>query len=312
MLSLWSVAVRPANTARRAMTGAAARCLLALSLALGATCVWAQTGGIPAAQDTSIDVRIGSSAYEFRLNDFAFKDANGNTANRNSFVVEVVTLPAHGILVKRNATVIRSNHTGSVFLPGDFGDQNLANPLWVPPFDAISVTPAYTSFTYRGYSFNDVDTDSLHGTITINLVGASSQLSPTGAPTVTGGTGTSYAVNTPLTASIYGVADRNGIDTSTLAWQWEQADIPSSGTSVVSEGDYSPIQGTATTGGLSSGFTPRAEHVGKYLRVCASFKDQHSTPKGEEQCGIGLPVEGTSSGSSLRLRLRLFLEGPLR
>ncbi len=180
----------------------------------------------------------------------------------------------------------------------------------MPPPDAISVTPDYASFAYRGYSFDDINTYSSHGTVTINLVrGETSQIPAQGAPTVTGSTGVSYAANAPLTASIYGVADGNGIDTSTLGWKWQEADAPSSGTSVV--GAYSDIAGTTTTGGLTSGFTPRATHAGKYLRVCASFKDQHSMPASEERCSIGLPVEGRSD-SSLRLRLRLFLEGPLR
>ncbi len=312
MLSLRSVAVRPANTARRAMAGAAARCLLALSLALGATCASAQTSGIPAAQDTSIDVGVASDRYLFQLNDFAFEDADGNAATRSKFVVEIITVPDRGRLVRRNGTILRGNEDTSSVIPSDFGANSSQNLFWIPPPEAISITPGFASFTYRGYSLSDTTAISSHGTVTINLVlGETTQQVAGGAPTVTGGMGTSYATNAPLTASIYGVEDRNGIDTSTLAWQWQQADIPSSGTSAVSDDAYSDA-GAATTGGLTSGFTPRAAHVGKYIRVCASFKDQHPAAADEERCSIGAPVEGTSSGSSLRLRLRLFLEGPLR
>ncbi len=318
-LSLWRQFVALFAPARVAVaidgvaSGTAMRCLLALSLALGATCASAQTSGIPAAQDTSVDVEIGDDTYLFELNDFAFKDANGNAVTRSNWVVEVVALPDRGVLVTRAGGILRtSGNQPPSITPTDFPVGRLGNVHWVPPFDVISAAPGYTSFIYRGYSYNDISTFSSHGTVTINMVASTTQAAAKGAPTVTGGTGGSYAVNTPLTASVYGVSDVNGIDTSTLGWQWQEAAAPSSGTSVVSEEDYSDIADTATTGGLTSGFTPRAEHAGKYLRVCASFKDQHSTPVSEERCSFSLPVEGASSGSSLLLRLRLFLEGPLR
>ncbi len=286
-------------------------CLLALSLALGATCASAQTSGIPAAQDISIDAEVWGSSYEFALNDFAFKNADGSPTTRSDFVVEIATLPDRGILVKRSGRVIRINQVQSAIHPSDLRGGESLQLLWVPPSDVISETPGYTSFTYRGYSFRDPSTYSSHGTVTINMVALrEAQQIADGAPTVTGSTGISYDVNAPLTASIYGVTDRNGIDTSTLGWKWQQADAPVSG--VPADSAYIDIAGTMTTGGLTSAFTPRAAHVGKYIRVCASFKDQHPMPESEEQCTIGLPVEGASSGASLRLRLRLFLEGPLR
>ncbi len=224
MLSLWSVAVRlmsvrVAGTARRAMTGAAARCLLALSLALSATCASAQTSGIPAAQDTSIDVGVASDRYLFQLNDFAFKDADGNAVTRSNFAVEIITVPDRGRLVRRNGTILRGNEDTSSVIPGDFAANSSQNLFWIPPPEAISITPGFASFTYRGYSLSDTTAISSHGTVTINLVlGETTQQVAGGAPTVTGGMGASYATNAPLTASIYGVEDRNGIDTSTLAW----------------------------------------------------------------------------------------------
>ncbi len=311
-LSLWlrSVAVRKAG-AGGAVAGCAMHCLLALSLALGATCASAQTSGIPAAQDISIDVPVGNLTYIFQENDFAFKDADGSTATRSEFGVELITLPDRGILIRRNGGLIRIDGT-RLFAP-TFDADSGNNLFWVPPSDAISAAPGYASFAYRGVAFSDVNAISSHGTVTINLViDETSQVAATGVPAVTGGTGASYGINAPLTASIYGVADDNGIDTSTLSWRWEEADIPATGTSVAREDAYGDIAGAATTGGITSGFTPRAAHVGKYIRVCASFKDQHPTPKDEKRCNVGVPVVNPSSGSSLRLRLRLFLEGPLR
>ena len=285
-------------------------CLLALCLASGATCVQAQTSGIPAAQDVSIDVGVASDRYLFQLNDFAFKDADGNDVRRSSFLVEIITVPDRGRLVRRNGTIIRSNEATSSAPFGDFDANDAQNLFWIPPPEAISITPGFTSFTYRGYSLSDTTTISSHGTVTINLVlGGTTQQAAGGAPEVTGGMGASYAANAPLTASIYGVEDQNGIDTSTLAWQWQQADIPSSGTSAVSDNAYSDIAGTATTGGLTSGFTPRAAHVGKYIRVCASFKDQHSTPNNEERCSIGAPVVNAPSFGDASVAEQFWITG---
>ncbi len=267
-----------------------------------------QTSGIPAAQDTSVDVGVGSDRYLFQLNDFAFKDADGNAVTRSNFIVEIITVPDRGRLVRRNGTILRGNEDTSSVIPSDFAANATQNLFWIPPPEAISITPGFTSFTYRGYSLSDTTAISSHGTVTINLVlGETTQQVAGGAPTVTGGMGASYAANAPLTASIYGVADQNGVDTNTLSWKWQEADAPSSPTFVI--GAYDDIEDTATTGSTSR-FTPRAAHIGKYIRVCASFKDQHpTTPADEERCSLGLPAVASSS---LLLRLRLFLEGPLR
>ncbi len=294
----------PPSAVARSRTRLCAVCCCCV-WALGATCAWAQTGGVPVAKNISVDVPIGGSAYTFKTTDFAFTDASGASLAIGGFAIEVATLPDRGILIKRSGSIIRIDNDLNLLVSGDFADGDSRNLVWVLPDDAISVTPNYTSFAYTGFSLDATTIDSSRGIITINLVvGSPIQQEAVGTPTVAGGTAISYRLNTPLTASIYGVADQNGIDTSTLAWQWQQAAAPSSGTSIV--GVYGDIEDAT-----DANFRPLAAHAGKYIRVCASFKDQHSTPNDEERCTLGLPVVGTS-GSSLRLRLRLFLEGPLR
>ena len=65
------------------------------------------------------------------------------------------------------------------------------------------------------------------------------------------------------------------MDTSTLSWQWQSA-AAADGGAAPADGDYAAIaEATAAT------FTPLQAHVGMYIRVCASFMDQHSTPASE-------------------------------
>ncbi len=93
----------------------------------------------------------------------------------------------------------------------------------------------------------------------------------TGAPTVTAADSTNLATMGPnednqLTASRGMIDDPDTITTFTPTWQWSQADAPASGVPTASA--YANIAGaTAAT------FTPLQAHVGKFLRVCASFTD---------------------------------------
>ena len=163
----------------------------------------------------------------------------------------------------------------------DFDGPRGVIPFYTPPADAISVASNYDSFMFAGGSASNAPT----GTVTINMVGASTQMSATGAPTVTAASGPTYNTGVPMTASVVGVVEPNGIAVSTLSWQWQQADAPASGVPMASA--YSDIAGATATGTTSSDFTPLAAHEGKYIRVCASFMDQFSTAASEERCTAG-------------------------
>ncbi len=115
----------------------------------------------------------------------------------------------------------------------------------------------------------------------------------TGTPTITAAAG--------IRASIDGVTDVNGIDVGTLQWQWQQADTPM--------GNYGDIADAPS----SDFFAPQAEQVGKYVRACVSFMDELAMPEQEGPlCSAGVLVTEANLVRELRLRLRLFLEGPLR
>ena len=246
-----------------------------LSLALGATQANAQVQ----AQDSSVDVTLGSSSYRFVLADFP-----GFTKG----ALSLETLPDRGTITRGDGRDLSarlgwSNPQAQFFFHGDFTDPRGPRNWfqYTPPADAISVTTGYTSFIFN---FRENAVNSM-ATMTINLVGASSQMNATGAPTVAATTGTAYNTSVPLTATITGVTDPNGINVSTLSWQWQQADAPATGVPATSA--YSDIEGAVTTGVTSSDFTPLVAHAGKYIRVCASFMDQFSTPASEQKCSTG-------------------------
>ncbi len=93
----------------------------------------------------------------------------------------------------------------------------------------------------------------------------------TGTPAVTAADSADLTMVGPnedsaLTAARGTINDDDRITTFTPAWAWQEADAPASGTPMDSA--YSAIAGaTAAT------FTPLQAHVGKFLRVCATFDD---------------------------------------
>ncbi len=226
-----------------------------------------------------VDVDFGGGAYTFLPTDFP-----GFTG---SAVLYIDSLPERGTLFFEFNGVPdslvgktgRDNLDAQSFFPSDFLSASSHRLKYTPPTDVISVTT--TSFDFSIEASSVVTT----ATMTINLVGASTQMAASGAPTVDAAMGTAYNTNVPLTASITGVTERNGINVSTLVWKWQQADAPASGAPATSA--YSDIAGATATGVTSSDFTPLAAQAGKYLRVCASFMDQFSTPASGERCSAG-------------------------
>ncbi len=192
---------------------------------------------------------------------------------------------------------IIDDHQATHFFADAFGGAGSDDRLeYRTPADAVSIATGYTSFIYQ-HSADGGITRTMF-TMTINLAGASTPTAASGAPTIA-------ATDTHrIRASITGVTDRNGIDVGTLSWQWQQAAAPASG--VPETDDYDDIEDAT-----SSLFAPTAAQLSRYVRTCVSFKDQSPTPASEGPlCSAGLRV--TELPSEIRLRLRLFLEGPLR
>ncbi len=277
------------DTAPRTLTRLSRRLLilLILPLALGATHVYAQ------ATDQSVDVPIGGGTYYFTAADFGL----------TSGAVLVFSYPANGRLIDIRTNImvaLAGDGDGQTFiyLASDLtGTSSSQGVSYTPPVTAISVANGYDSFTFA-IQTGGVDSKA---TMTINLIGALAQTAASGAPAIATATDTHR-----ISASITGVTDLNGIDVSTLSWQWQQADAPASG--VPAPSAYSDIAGAT----YSSDFAPTAAQLGRYVRACVSFKDQFSMPASEGPLCSTDAHQVTQLPPDIRLRLRLFLEGPLR
>ncbi len=127
------------------------------------------------------------------------------------------------------------------------------------------------------------------------LVQTAATGNPTTTPAITAES-PAYIVGVQLAATNIGIEEPNGIDRDTFMWEWQS--------SATAEGTFTAI---ASADDIT--FTPTQALAGQYLRFCVRFMDSHPTPASEGPlCSI--PARVTNAG--LRLRLRLFLEGPLR
>ena len=132
-----------------------------------------------------------------------------------------------------------------------------------------------------------------------------------GTPTVSATDGTDLSVSGPrsgtvLVASARGLHDDDGIDQSTLAWQWQLADA-ADGTAPADD-SYSDIAGAT-----GHEFTPAYAMVGQYLRLCASFRDL-GTPVADEGplCWVSpFPVAGTDVAAQQTAQLAAAISGEL-
>ncbi len=260
--------------------------------ALIAVCGQAQAQNFdPQAQPSSVDVSIDATAaspYHFKLSDFRFTDAEDD-----ALVSVGLSKPTRGTLRAGSSAV-----TGTTFGTRVVVTANAISTISYHPPTGQAQTRNYATFFF--YVLTAGSLGNAKGTMTIRLFNPT-QEAATGAPVVSADTGTAWNKDVPITAAIGTIADNNIINTGTLRWQWQSAAAPASG--IPAADAYEDIDGaTAAT------FTPRQAHAGTYVRVCASFMDQHATPANETRCTDGniIVVE------NLLLRLRLFLEGPLR
>ena len=122
------------------------------------------------------------------------------------------------------------------------------------------------------YYIRVIGYNSATGDYSLSVV-TTTQAAASGMPTVTATSGTAYNEDVELTAAIGSVADVNGIDSSSLQWQWYSAPAPTSGTPA--DNDY-----TAITGATAATFTPLQANVGQYIRACLSFTDGIGTAEG--------------------------------
>ncbi len=241
----------------------------------------------PTTGSNPVDVPSNATAaapYTFKESDFPFMDADGDTL--------------FGIIVVENPDSSKGTllHAGAAIADGGNIPRSGLGQITYYPDVGARPKVNYDSFTFR---VQDSSTDRLTSNlraIIINLRNPN-QVAATGTATITPATtadNPTHAEGTGLFASILRIRDDNGINASTVEYEWQQ--------SASANGPF-----TAIAGATANAFTPEQAQAGKHIRVCISFMDSHSTPNDEGPfCSAAARVAG------LRLRLRLFLEGPLR
>ncbi len=249
----------------------------------------------PVAQDGFINVPMGAtmaSPYAFKASDFPFADEDGDDLAS----VTLESLPASGALRNGSAAAMADD----TIAVADIAD------LTYYPASGQSAQSSYATFRFNVTDNGDDPAGTNNAsvriaTLTINLI-TSDPTDATGAPTVTAAlaTDTAYLQDIPLAASADGIIEPNGINRGSIRWQWQSAPAPDSGAPM--DNAYAAI-----TGATDVIFTPRQAHAGRYIRACASFTDSIGTAEGP-LCSADARVVATA----LRLRLRVFLEGPLR
>ncbi len=238
--------------------------------------------------------------FVFKVSDFPFSDADDGDMLGS---VIISRLPSTGTMALDGTalTAVPENPITAAQLVA--GALTYYPAPGQEPSDPDDIT---TEARYTGFRFKVAD-DSSDNAISsatadmhIRLV-APAQVAASGNPTtqpLITAENPAYIVGARLTATTSGIDEPNNINRDTLMWEWRSSATSDDGTF------------TAITGATAITFTPTQALAGQYLRFCVSFMDRHPTPMQEGPlCSVPARV---ASGGNLRLRLRLFLEGPLR
>ena len=233
-----------------------------------------------------------SGAHTFSAADFPFTDEDGDAL----ISVTITSLPTAGILAQ--------NGNALTAVPADaIAVADLGTLTWYP---AAGLTDAANGYATIGYRLTDDgddgtgNTTSAEATLTIDLA-PTGQVTASGAPTVaaTDAAMTAHNEDVQLTASTTGITEPNGLDPASLAWAWQQAAAPETGQPAVA--DY-----TAIAEATEATFTPLQEHVGMYIRVCATFDDLHAdadTAGAAGLCSTGTIITNTNDAATGEIAL---------
>ncbi len=251
------------------------------------------TNDAPEALDRNISVSVGateSAPYKFRPQDFPFADDDDD----NLTAIIVRTLPIDSLSMSAgtlalDGTALTDSNTPTTVTVAQLRAGALA--YWPQsgqqPSDINDLTNLYGRFRFQVTDDGDgpggdVNADKASvdsGSARIRLVQAQ-QARATGGPEIIVSNvvpASVYPEGSELLAETHGIVERNGIDESTVMWQWQQSFTDDNN-------DFANIAGaTAATLALTQA------RVGRYIRVCASFMDHHPTSPAREG-----PLCGTS------------------
>ena len=211
----------------------------------------ANVNDAPTSDNSSVNVLTTATAdapYTFKRDDFPFMDEDGDSLAS----ITIGTLSISTGTFRNGSAAAAPRDTVTV---DNLGDLSFYAPA------GTSATPAFATFTF---AVNDGTVLSSEYVMTINLV-PPGPVEASGQPAITG----TAAQNATLTATRGTVADANGIDDTSIMWQWQQA------TAADSTAWAAIADATAVT------FAPTQAQVAQYVRVCMTFMDNHSTPTSE-------------------------------
>ena len=235
----------------------------------------------PVAQPGRVAVPVNATStapYPFKPTDFPFTDEDGDALAK----VQITALPTDGTMA-RNGTALTSGDLPVTLTVAQLGDGNLT---YYPTASNAAVTTgnSLSSGFYAQFSFK-VEDDGSDGEddkvsvdaakINIRLV-STSPAAAGGAPAITGTVAqgqTLRAAYTDATSRI--ISDPNGIDESTIRWQWQLG--------AAADGDFASVEGAT-----DAAFALSQAQVGMHIRVCVFFTD-----------GLGNKEGGTAAAPTL-------------
>ena len=213
----------------------------------------ANVNDAPTSADNAISIFTTATSYTFKEADFAFADEDSAHTALASITITGTTIPS-GATFTNDGTAVADDTT---VMRADIGD------LVFTPASGAAVMDNYASFSFTVSDGSASSTPA--NTITINIV-APGPVAATGMPAITG----TPTQGQTLSAGRGTVADANGINESSIMWQWEQA--------AAADGTYAPIDSDMDD---PDALTLAQSHVGQFVRVCISFMDNNDPATAE-------------------------------
>ena len=222
----------------------------------------------PVAADAILQVTYtADSGDPFRFNPghFGVTDEDGDELD---FIV-ITRAPTQGTLRFRESVISLGDVPHRVMAGRDIYELS-----WYPPAGQ-GHSQGYDSLAWTA---NSGGRTSNEATLSINLI-PPGPVAASGAPGIVDADGLLPGGQAILEDHLYsgstlGVTEPNGINESTLRWQWQSAPSPDGG--APADDAFADIVGQNM-----AEFTPLQAHVGLSIRVCVSFQDQTNPPTDE-------------------------------
>ena len=224
----------------------------------------------PTSADASVDVPVDANAenpFRFAPQHFPFMDPDLPGTVQSTFDgLRLQGLPSAGTMLLAD--------TAPTSLADHAVDYAVIHQIGFYPDAGQQPQEGYATFGF--VVEDDFGRDSETYTMTINLVAADAQIAAAGAPNYV----SSFfpTEDREYEAELEGISEPNGIDMSTVVWQWQLADSEF--------GAYTNIAGAN-----DDSYTPPMADVGRWIRACASFSDNLGNDEGQF-CALGRDVSG--------------------